>query len=136
MTNQQLIKLAIKARQNSYSPYSNYKVGACLLCKNGKTFLGTNVENSAYSPCNCAERSAIFSAISNGEKDFKALAIVGSSDGICYPCGVCRQVILELAKDAKIICAQNESNYEVKTIADLLPNAFSSKDTDCVKKKN
>lgn len=135
MTNEQLIKLAKKARENSYSPYSNYKVGACLLCKNGKTFLGTNVENCAYSPCNCAERSAIFSAISNGEREFEALTIVGSSNDICYPCGVCRQVILELAKNARIICAENENHYEVKTIYDLLPNAFSENDTNSVKPK-
>lgn len=133
MTDIELINLALKARENSYSPYSNYKVGACLLTKSGKTFLGTNVENCAYGPSNCAERSALFSAISNGEREFVKLAIVGSSNDICYPCGVCRQVISELAPNIDIICAENTNNYVVKNINELLPNSFSSKDTDCTK---
>lgn len=132
MTNKQLIELAIKAKQNSYSPYSGYRVGAVVLTKSGKTFLGANIENCAYGPTNCAERSAIFSAISNGERDLKKIAIVGSSDDICYPCGVCRQVIAELAPKIEIICAKDKDNFVVKTIEELLPNAFSKKDTDCV----
>lgn len=133
MTNQELIKYAITARENSYSPYSGYKVGAALLTKSGKVYLGTNVENCGYSPCNCAERSAIFSAISNGEREFEKLAIVGSSDGIAYPCGVCRQVIVELLPTADLICAKDENTFEVCKITDLLPHAFTPSDTDCVK---
>lgn len=135
MTDEELIEFALKARENSYSPYSNYKVGASLLTKSGKVYLGTNVENCAYGPSNCAERSALFSAISNGEREFKKLAIVGSSNDICYPCGVCRQVIAELAPDVEIICALDTKTYVVKKISDLLPNAFSSLDTDCTKPK-
>ncbi len=133
MTNKELIKLAMKARENSYSPYSHYKVGAALLCENGKVYLGTNVENCGYGPSNCAERSAIFSAISNGERNFLKLAVVGSSDGIAYPCGICRQVIVELLPNAEIICAKDEENYEVLKIEDLLPHAFTPKDTSSVK---
>lgn len=134
MTNEELIQKAMEARANSYSPYSNYKVGAALLTKSGKVFLGTNVENCGYGPTNCAERSAIFSAISNGERDFEKLAIVGSSDDICYPCGVCRQVIAELLPTAEIICAKDTNKYEIHTIKDLLPHAFSPADVECVKK--
>lgn len=129
MENKDLIKIAIEARENSYSPYSNFKVGAALLCKGGKVYKGTNVENCGYGPSNCAERSAIFSAISNGERKFEAIAIVGDGNGICYPCGVCRQVMAEFFdKNTKIICAQDENVFEVHTISDLLPHAFSPKD--------
>ena len=133
MTNEELIKLAFKARENSYSPYSHYKVGACLLTKSGKTFFGANIENCGYSPCNCAERSAIFSAMSNGEREFAKIAIAGSSDGICYPCGVCRQVMIELLPNADVICSKDEKEYKVLEPQDLLPFAFTPKDTDCTK---
>lgn len=133
MTNEELIEYALKARENSYSPYSNYKVGAALLTKGGKVYLGANIENCSYGPTNCAERSAIFSAMSNGERDFVKLAIVGSSKDICYPCGVCRQVIAELLPNAEIICAENTSHFIVKTPQELLPFAFSKNDVDCVK---
>lgn len=129
MTNEELIKKAIEAKQNSYSPYSHYKVGAALLTKEGKVYLGTNVENCGYTPTNCAERSAFFSAISNGERNFSKIAIVGDSkDAIAYPCGVCRQVIVELAPDIEIICAKDEKNYEILSIKDLLPHAFTPND--------
>ncbi len=135
MSNEELIEFALTARKNSYSPYSNYKVGCAVLTKSGKVFLGTNIENSAYGPTNCAERSAIFSAISNGERDFEKIAIVGSSNSPTYPCGVCRQVISELAPNAVIICAKDKNDFVVTDIKTLLPNAFSSKDTDCTKNK-
>lgn len=130
MTNEELIKKALEAKKNSYSPYSNFKVGAALLTKDGKVYLGTNVENCGYTPTNCAERSAIFSAISNGERSFLKLAIVGDSDGITYPCGVCRQVIVELAPNIEIICAKDEKTYEILSIKDLLPHAFTPNDLD------
>ena len=136
VTNEQLIKEALKARENSYSPYSGYRVGAALLTQTGKVYLGTNVENCGYSPCNCAERSALFAAVSCGERDFNKIAIVGSSEGICYPCGVCRQVLVELAPNCEIICAKDTTNYEVHSIWDLLPHAFTPVDTDYVKNKN
>ena len=133
MTNQELIKKALEARQNSYSPYSHYKVGAALLTEDGKVYLGTNVENCGYSPSNCAERSAFFSAVSNGERKFTKIALVGSSEGIAYPCGICRQVIVELAPNIEMICAKDENNFEVLTIQDLLPHAFTPDDVDDVK---
>ncbi len=133
MTNEELIGYALKARENSYSPYSHYKVGAALLTKGGKVYLGTNVENCAYGPSNCAERSAIFSAVSNGEREFEKLAIVGSSgEDIAYPCGVCRQVIVELLPNADIICANSVEKYEVHKIKDLLPHAFTPDDVNKV----
>lgn len=128
MTNEELIKHALVARENSYSPYSHYKVGAALLTKSGKVYLGTNVENCGYGPTNCAERSAIFAAVSNGEREFEKLAIVGSSESIAYPCGVCRQVIVELLPNAELICAKDCKNYEVLNIKDLLPHAFTPVD--------
>lgn len=131
MTDVELIKIAQKARENSYSPYSHFKVGAALLTKEGKVYMGCNVENCGYSPTNCAERSAIFAAISNGEREFEKLAIVGSScEGITYPCGVCRQVIAEILPNAKIICAENTENYKVLTIDELLPYSFTPRDLD------
>ena len=133
MTNRELIKKALKARENSYSPYSNYRVGCAVQTKDKTIFYGANIENCAYSPCNCAERSALFSAYSNGKRDIKKIAVVGSSNGICYPCGVCRQVIAELAPNAEIICAKDETEFEVLAIKDLLPKAFSSEDTNAVK---
>lgn len=134
MTEKELIQKAMQARENSYSPYSNFKVGAALLCKSGKVYFGANIENAGFSPTNCAERSAIFSAMSNGEREFEAIAIIGSSKRVCYPCGVCRQVMAELLPNAKIICAKDEDTYEVYNIDDLLPHSFGKSDTDCTKK--
>ncbi len=124
MTNEELILEALKARENSYSPYSHFKVGAALLTKSGKVYYGTNIENVAFGPTNCAERSALFSAYSNGEREFEKIAIIGSEKRICYPCGVCRQVIAELAPNIDVICAQNTQNYVVMKPKDLLPCAF------------
>ena len=123
-----LVKKAYEAMQYSYSPYSGFKVGAALLCKNGNIYTGCNIENSAYSPTNCAERTAFFKAISEGERDFKAIAIVGGKDGeitdYCYPCGVCRQVMAEFCdRDFEIITASPEG-IKSYTLKDLLPEAF------------
>ena len=127
-----LMHTAQEARNNSYSPYSHFRVGAALLTKSGKVYTGCNIENAAYSVTVCAERTAIFKAVSEGERDFEALAIVGGRDGeiadFCAPCGVCRQVISEFCKkDFKIILG-NEDNFEVYTLDLLLPYSFSDKD--------
>lgn len=127
MENNELIKLAKQARENSYSPYSKFKVGVALLTKLGKVYLGTNVENCSYGACNCAERTALYSAIANGEKEFQKMAIIGNEKQIIYPCGICRQVISELAPNIEIICAKNEKEYEVLKIDDLLPKGFTAK---------
>lgn len=128
----QLMVSAQKAREYSYSPYSHFCVGAALLCKNGKVYTGCNIENAAYTPTNCAERTAIFKAVSEGEREFEAIAIVGGREGetadFCAPCGVCRQVIAEFCgKDFKIILG-SEDNFKVYTLDTLLPFAFTEKD--------
>ena len=127
-----LMAKAQEARKNSYSPYSHFRVGAALLCKNGKIYTGCNIENAAYTPGNCAERTAIFKAVSEGERDFEALAIVGGKEGetadFCAPCGVCRQVIAEFCnKDFKIVLG-NEEKFQAYTLGELLPFAFTEKD--------
>ena len=127
-----LMHMAQGARNNSYSPYSHFRVGAALLTKGGKIYTGCNIENAAYSVANCAERTAIFKAVSEGERDFVAIAIVGGREGetadFCAPCGVCRQVISEFCqKDFEIILG-NEEKFEVYTLDQLLPFSFSNED--------
>lgn len=125
-----LIESAVKAMENSYAPYSNFKVGAALLCQNGEIYTGCNIENSAFSATVCAERTAIFKAISEGNKSFTALAVVGGKDGViskyCYPCGVCRQVLSEFcSKDFKVVLFDNKST-KICTLDQLLPLNFGS----------
>ena len=127
-----LMEKALSAREYSYSPYSHFKVGAALLTKSGKIYTGCNIENAGYSATNCAERTAIVKAVSEGERDFEALAIVGGKEGevasFCAPCGVCRQVIAEFCKkDFKIILGNSE-NFKVFTLESLLPYAFTDED--------
>ncbi len=120
-----LIKKAIEVSQNSYSPYSQFKVGAALLTTTGKIFTGTNIENSSYPAGVCAERVAIFNAISAGEKEFQMLAIYNQEqDKLFYPCGICRQVISEFSKDLPILVANDVDNYVETNIKELLPKAF------------
>ncbi|MFW6035697.1 MAG: cytidine deaminase [Halothermotrichaceae bacterium] len=126
-----LIRKAIEARKNAYTPYSNFKVGAALLTKNGKIYQGCNIESVSFTPTICAERTAIFKAVSEGEKDFEAIAIVGGKAGELLnkpggsaPCGVCRQVMLEFSKDLSIIEAVSEDDYVEYTLAEILPRGF------------
>ena len=128
---QQLVKQAIAARKLSYSPYSKFAVGAALLCKDGKVFVGANVENSSYPLCMCAERNALYNAMMNGysKNDFVALAIVADTPEVCSPCGACRQVISELfPKDGVIVLANLKDAYKETNIEQLLPLAFSGDD--------
>lgn len=122
-----LIDIAKEARQYSYSPYSNFKVGAALLTKGGKVYKGCNVENGAYAPSCCAERTAFVKAISEGENQFDSIAIVGGKDNIdefCLPCGVCRQVMSEFCgKDFKIYVT-NDNEVKCYTLDEILPNSF------------
>lgn len=123
-----LIKQAIKARKNSYSPYSHFAVGAALLTKDGNVFFGTNVENSSYPLCMCAERNALYNAMMHGYKkeDMKALAVVADTPEPVSPCGACRQVIDELMeKDAPIILANLNGNTKITNSEELLPFAFN-----------
>ena len=133
MDNLELLEEAKKARLKAYTPYSNFKVGAALLTKSGKVYLGCNIENATYTPTNCAERTAFFKAVSEGEREFEKIAIVGAKDGedanvMCSPCGVCRQVMLEFCdpKDFQIILANGENTCRVMTLEELLPCGFSS----------
>jgi len=117
-----LLKEAMKAREYSYSPYSQYKVGAALLTRKGTIYKGCNIENAGYTPSVCAERTAIFKAISEGESDFVAMAVVTLNGGA--PCGVCRQVMREFAPDLIVIVGDINGNYQVFTLPDLLPHSF------------
>lgn len=126
-----LIEKAIEAMGQSYSPYSNFKVGAAVLTKSGKVYTGCNIENAAFSPTVCAERTAIFKAVSEGELDFEAIAVVGGLNGelketgdFTGPCGVCRQVLMEFAPEITIISANSVNEYFVNTLTDLLPKGF------------
>lgn len=134
MNNSELIKAALEARRLSYSPYSGFAVGAALLCKDGSVFTGCNIENSAFTPTNCAERTAFFKAVSEGKKDFVKIAVVGGNadkqpDNYCPPCGVCRQVMKEFCSpDFEIIMAKSEEEYNIMTLADLLPASFDKRE--------
>ena len=132
MTDRELMQLAVQARKASYSPYSNFKVGAALLTKSGKTYLGCNIENAAYTPTNCAERTAMFKAVSEGEREFAAIAIVGGSGEepaeFCAPCGVCRQVLAEFCDKEFRILLGTPDNFKAYTLAELLPFSFGKSD--------
>ena len=120
---EKLIEETIKNKKNSYSPYSNFRVSALVKTKSGKIFKGVNIENAAYSPTICAERSALASAISNGEREFSYIIINGDSKDT-FPCGVCRQFIREFAdSDTKIVIANSADDYKIYTIEDLLPHS-------------
>lgn len=131
MQRSELMRLALEARQMAYAPYSHFKVGAALLGKNGVVYKGCNIENAAYTPTNCAERTAFFRAISEGQQEFEAIAIVGGAeDGeslkLCSPCGVCRQVMMEFCNPDtfEIILGTSPEEYEVHTLRELLPMGF------------
>lgn len=129
---EELISKAIKMMDFSYVPYSHFHVGAALLTSDGKIYTGCNIENAAYGPSNCAERTAVFKAVSEGYRNFDAIAVVGGQNGIiddfCPPCGVCRQVLAEFcSKDFQIILAKSISDYKIFTLGDLLPESFSLK---------
>ncbi len=133
MTDKELLSLAVEAMSNSYSPYSDCKVGAALLTKSGKVYKGANIENAAFSPTICAERVAIFKAVFDGEKEFSKIAVVGGKDGniqgIFAPCGVCRQVMREFcSNDFEILLGKSETDFEKVTLAELLPYSFSPED--------
>lgn len=121
-----LIKEAYEAKKYAYVPYSGFHVGAALLTTSGKVYRGCNIENAAYSPTNCAERTAFFKAISEGETDFQSIVVVGDKEEYLTPCGVCRQVMMEFCnKDFQIIAAKNEKDYVIYTLEELYPASFS-----------
>lgn len=127
---EKMIDTAIEQLKFSYTPYSNFKVGAALLTKSGKIYTGCNIENASYTPTNCAERTAFFKAVSEGVRDFQAICIVGGKDGklteYTAPCGVCRQVMMEFCnpKTFQIILAVDKERYEIYTLEELMPLGF------------
>ena len=133
MTQKELIKQAIAAMQTAYAPYSHFRVGAALLTRSGRIYQGGNIENAAYTPTNCAERTAFFKAVSEGEREFAAICVVGGKDGVltdyAAPCGVCRQVMMEFCDPESflIILAMNENTYQEYTLKQLLPTGFGPK---------
>ena len=130
METKELISQALSARENAYAPYSGFMVGAALLCKDGTVYTGCNIENAAFTPTNCAERTAFFKAVSEGVRDFQAICIVGGKDGnlteYTAPCGVCRQVMMEFCnpKTFQIILAVDKERYEIYTLEELMPLGF------------
>lgn len=123
-----LIKEAKLAMEESYSPYSNFAVGAALLGADGTIYRGCNIENAAYGAANCAERTALFTAIAAGAREFEAIAVVSSSGDFTYPCGICRQVIAELMPKGTLIFSNNENEYKEYTVDEILPHAFTGRD--------
>lgn len=121
---QKLVDAAIEFRKKAYAPYSNFLVGAALLAEDGTVFPGVNVENGSYGATNCAERTAVFSAVASGHRKFKAMAVVGDLDTPLTPCGICRQVLCEFGKDMVVICANLKGDSFVTTAGALLPAAF------------
>ena len=132
MSAEKLCALALEAMQHAYAPYSGYKVGAALLCKDGSIYQGCNIENAAYGPTNCAERTAIFKAVYAGKREFAAIAVCGGKDGVVTgafpPCGVCRQVMREFCDTDFVIYMVGAEGYEAVTLEQLLPYSFSKAD--------
>lgn len=130
MSNEELINEAFKAMKNAYAPYSKYHVGACVLCKDGKTFYGANIENASYGATNCGERSAVFAAYSCGyrKEDIEAIAIVTDGERLGTPCGICRQVLSELLNQDTPILLSNRKETRITNINELLPDQFGVED--------
>ncbi len=126
----ELIEGALEAREGAYVPYSNFKVGAAILMEDGKVYTGCNIENASLGATNCAERTAIFKAVSEGYKTIKAVAVTGDPNSYTYPCGICRQVIVEFADkgDIPIIIVKNKNDYIETTLDEILPGSFTKKD--------
>lgn len=127
MEDRELIAKAREAKEFSYSPYSGFRVGAALLGKNGKVYQGCNIENAAYTPTNCAERTAVFNAVSQGVREFEAIAVVGDGKDCLAPCGVCRQVLMEFVNPSEfyVLMAESGEQYKKMTLEELFPAAFS-----------
>lgn len=124
-----MLRMANEAKDRAYVPYSGFHVGACLKAASGAYYLGCNIENAAYSPTNCAERTAMFKAVYEGEREFEALAIIWDGDKPAVPCGVCRQVLAEFCSpEMPVVCANKDGEFHIIALSDLLPNAFTPKD--------
>ncbi|WP_102263857.1 cytidine deaminase [Mesobacillus jeotgali] len=131
MDKKTLVEKAIEARSTAYVPYSKFQVGAAIITSNDNVYLGCNIENASYGLTNCAERTAIFKAVSEGDTEIKAIAVVADTEGPVSPCGACRQVIAEFATDdTKIYLANLNGDVKETTISEILPGYFTSKDMD------
>ena len=134
MTDRDLVSLAVNAMGQAYAPYSRFRVGAALLCADGRVYTGCNIENAAYGPTVCAERVAFFSAVRDGERDFRKIAVVGGPEGVIrgftYPCGVCRQVMREFCRDDFRILSFDGGRVKSSTLIQLLPDSFSPADLE------
>lgn len=125
MTDRELIKISEKAQEFAYVPYSKFKVGAALLCRDGSVYTGCNIENATYGATNCAERTAVFKAVSEGKRDFAAIAITSSGKGLTFPCGICRQVLSEFAPEIKVILEDEKGELHTFMLPELLPHSFT-----------
>lgn len=123
---EKLINAATAARERAYAPYSKFRVGAAILTKEARYYTGCNIENASYGLTCCAERVALFKAVSNGERDFEAIAVTAGTDDFCTPCGACRQALAEFGTNIKVFMANKQGAYRIQTVAELLPGAFGS----------
>ena len=130
MTDQALVDLAFSMLERSYVPYSRFPVGAALLCPDGTVFTGCNIENAAYGPTICAERAAVAKAVSEGHREFSAIAVAGRSEDYCWPCGVCRQVLYEFAPELTVLVARGDGDYVKLSLKELLPHGFGPSSLD------
>ena len=135
MDKKELIRKALEAQKKAYVPYSKFHVGAAIVTENDEVFTGCNIENASYTPTICAERTAIFKAVSEGHRKIKTIAVVGDGD-FTYPCGVCRQVIREFGKDARVIIANSEDEYKEYKLKELLPHSFGPEDLEEAKDRS
>ena len=124
MTREELKATAVAMLDRAYCPYSHFAVGAALECADGTVFTGCNIENAAFSPTICAERTAVAKAVSEGHTDFVRIVVAGRCESFCVPCGVCRQVLREFAPDMEIICLNSKGEEQVFTLSELLPHSF------------
>lgn len=124
MTDRDLIDISISAQEFAYAPYSQFKVGAALLCTDGSVYTGCNIENSTYGATNCAERTAVFKAVSEGKREFSAIAITSSGGELTFPCGICRQVLSEFSPRMRVILSDNDNNIKTFSLSELIPHSF------------
>ena len=128
MTDRELINIAVEAAEKAYAPYSKFAVGAALECDDGTIFTGCNIENASYGCTNCAERTAVFKAVSEGKREFRRIAIFADTDEYCMPCGTCRQVLNEFAPTIEVLSVRRDGRYVSYSLKELLPKSFSLKD--------
>ena len=124
MTDRRLIKAAAEAMENSYSPYSRFKVGAAIECSDGEVFVGCNIENAAYGATMCAEAVALSSAVASGRREFRRVAVISEGASYCYPCGTCRQLLYEFSPEIEVLCARADGRYVSYPMSSMLPTAF------------